>query len=99
MRFYEFRSLNMPVLTSTTAQEILRAREAGASCLPLTFNLGLSKTMAELRGDGAIIEGHFVPYEDLRWALKDEDAVYIVEPPGRLRKAVLFAEGKFYKLK
>ncbi|RLF16470.1 MAG: methyltransferase [Thermoprotei archaeon] len=55
--------------------------------------------MAELRGDGVVIEGHFVPYEDLRWALKDEDALYIVEPPGKLRKAVLFAEGKFYKLK
>ncbi len=99
MKLYEFRSLDMPVLTSETARQILKAREQGARSLPLTFNLGLSKSMVELLGDGVVIEGHVVSYEDLKLALRDEDALFIVEPPGRLKKAVLYTEGRLYKLK
>ncbi|RLF13824.1 MAG: methyltransferase [Thermoprotei archaeon] len=99
MKLYEFRSLNMPVLTSEGARQILKAREEGLRSLPLTFNLGLSKSMVELLNDGVVIEGHTVSYEDLQLALRDEDALFIVEPPGRLRKAVLYADGRLYKLR
>ncbi|RLF12311.1 MAG: SAM-dependent methyltransferase [Thermoprotei archaeon] len=99
MKLYEFRSLNMPILTSEAAKSLLKAKEEGGRSLSLTFNLGLSKALVELLDDGVVIEDHTVSYEELKWALKDEDAIYILEPPGRLRKAVLYTEGKLYKLK
>jgi len=99
MKFYEFKSLDMPVLTSEGARQILKAREDGVKSLPLTFNLGLSRSMVELFSDGVAIEWHVVSYEDLQLALRDEEALFIVEPPGRLRKAVLYSEGNLYKLK
>jgi predicted methyltransferase len=67
--------------------------------LPLTFNLGLSKSMVELLSDEVVLEGHHVSYEELRQAASDEDELFVVEPPGRLRRAVLYAGGRLYKLR
>lgn len=99
MRLYEFKSLSLPVLTSEAARALLRAREEGLRTVALTYNLGLSRSIVELTGEGAVIEGREVSYDELQLALKDEDALFIVEPHGRLRKAILYAQDRFYKLK
>lgn len=99
MRFYEFRSLNLPVLTSEAARTLLKAREEGLRTVSLAYNLGLSRGMVELTSDGAVIEGRVVNYDELQLALRDEDAIFIVEPHGRLRKAILYTEDRLYKLK
>jgi predicted methyltransferase len=99
VRLYEFRSLNMPILTGGGVRQILKAKEDGVRSLPLTFNLGLSKSMVELLSDEVVLEGHHVSYEELRQAASDEDELFVVEPPGRLRRAVLYAGGRLYKLR
>ncbi|MCX8204346.1 MAG: RsmD family RNA methyltransferase [Candidatus Nezhaarchaeota archaeon] len=99
LRLYGFKSLNMPVLTSEVARTALKAWREGLRTITLTYNLGLSRAMVELTSEGMVIEGRTVSYDELQLALRDEDALFIVEPHGRLRKAILYSEGRLYKLK
>lgn len=87
------------MLTSGAARTLLKAREEGLRTVALVYNLGLSRAIVELTNDGAVIEGRTVSYDELRLALRDEDALFIVEPHSRLRKAILYAEDRFYKLR
>lgn len=98
MRFYEFKNIGTLIITSEGAKTLLKAREAHIKTLLLVYNLGLSKTIVELLSEGVYIDGQVLSYEELKWVLRDEDALYILKPPGKLRKATLFVEGKLYKL-
>ncbi|RLF22055.1 MAG: SAM-dependent methyltransferase [Thermoprotei archaeon] len=94
---YEFKSKPVVVLDSSSSSEILEKLRQ-ATRFEVTVNLGLRRSIVELRGSEVVIDGSYhVELEDLENIAGDPEDLYAVQ--GFELKKLVIASSHFYRLR
>uniref|UniRef100_A0A7C2VM94 Methyltransferase n=1 Tax=Ignisphaera aggregans TaxID=334771 RepID=A0A7C2VM94_9CREN len=96
MNCYKFRYIEGIVLTWWNAQEIIGAARKGLNRIEIVADLGLRRTLVEIRGTYVIINGDQFDIEILE-NFREGFAYKIVE--GGIRRLDTYSDGSYYKIR
>ena len=91
-----FKPVEKPLLCKPVAEKLLEASSLGKRTVEISLDLGRSTQIVELSGEGALVGGILVKWEELEKVSERARDIYVVESGGL--KTVSIASRHFYKL-
>ena len=91
-----FKPVEKPLLCKPVAEKLLEARILGKRTVEISLDLGRSTQAVELSGEGALVGGILVKWDELERVSERARDIYAVEGDGL--KPVSIASRHFYKL-